>query len=51
MSADETEYASGVALRNSGAIHAQDRPVADTTTILPPELLPVPVRGVSEMGS
>ena len=51
MSAEETEYCSGVALRNSGTIHAHDRPLADTTTIFPPELLPTPVTGVSAKGS
>ena len=51
MSAEETEYCSGAAPRNSGTIHAHDRPVADTTTILPPMLLPAPVTGASARGS
>jgi hypothetical protein len=45
MSADETEKVSGAALRNSGTIHAHLKPVAETTTMLPPILLPTPVTG------
>jgi hypothetical protein len=51
MSADETEYCSGAALRNTGTIHAQDRPLADTTTMLPPALLPTPETVVRATGS
>ena len=51
MSAEETANCSGALLRSKGTIHAQERPVAETTTILPPTLLPVPVTGDKVTGS
>jgi hypothetical protein len=51
MSAEETANWSGVVLRSSGTIQAQDKPLAETTTILPPTLLPVPVTGTKVTGS
>ena len=51
MSADETANSSGAVLRNNGTIQAQDRPLAEATTILPPMLLFVPVTGARLDGS
>ena len=51
MSAEETANSSGAVLRNNGTIQAQDKPLAETTTILPPMSLFAPVTGARLDGS
>ncbi len=49
MSAEETANCQRRRAAQSGTIHAQDSPLAETTTILPPMLLPAPVTGVTDL--